>query len=326
MIDKVLITNKLAGFFKYLNIDNFIKVIIISFLYDKVNYIQEFVGNESALDMLDKYIYNLEHNLKRITKLDSYHSIYANYDYQNKNLKYYITSNYKKIEKIKLDKQEKKQILIQEFKMMMYKELEKIINIYSLNGRIISNSFYIEDLHGRYPEYGGDFSDIIDVFSDVEVCEINKINKRVKTFIDPEKKYFVYAEHFSQRNSEVTSYVKIWKMSMDKKMLYFAINNPKKYSEKMIEEFNKKYDYIFEANYKFFLTNKDVFSLIENYILHIRNRIDEENNVRYHQDLSVIFELMQKKKRISKYTSYLLHSTGENNKLEYKIMGGFIDG
>ena len=69
MIDKVLITNKLDGFFKYSNIDNFMKVIIISFLYDKVNYIQEFVGNESALNMLDKYIYNLEHNLKKFSKL-----------------------------------------------------------------------------------------------------------------------------------------------------------------------------------------------------------------------------------------------------------------
>lgn len=321
MMDKIFIANKLEKVFKQLNVDSFIKVIVISFFYDKINYMSKIVENKSALDMLDKYIYNLEHNLNKIVKLKKYHSIYAQYDYKSKSLKYFIASEYKKIEKLKINKEEKRKLLIQEFKIMMYKELEKIINIYSLNGKIISNSFYIEDKKGRYPDYEGDFSDIIDIFSDVEVCEFNDVDEKIKTYVDEEKKYFVYANHFSQRNSEVISYVKIWKMSMDKKLLYFAINNPKKYSERMIEEFNKKYDDIFKANYKFLLTNKDAFSLIENYVLHIRNKIDKEYNVRYHQDLSVIFELMQRKKRISKYSSYLLHATNINNRLYYKLIG-----
>lgn len=321
MINKILITNKLEKFFRHSNVESFIKVIIISFLYDKVNYIRKIVGNENALNMLNKYIYNLEHNLTKIKKLEKYHSIYAKYDYKDKNLKYFITNDYQKIENLKINKEEKKQLLIQEFKVMMYKELEKIINIYTFNGKIISNSFYIEDKNGRYPDYEGDFSDIIDIFSEVEVCEINKVDKKIKTYVDTEKNYFVYTDHFSQRNSEVISYVKLWKMSMDKKILYYAINNPKKYSEKMIEEFNKKYNNIFKTNYKFLLTNKNVFSLIENYILHIRNRIDAEYNIRYHQDLSVIFELMQKKHISSKYTSYLLHTTNVNKKLEYKLIG-----
>ena len=70
------------------------------------------------------------------------------------------------------------------------------------------------------------------------------------------------------------------------------------------------------------MKNKDAFSLLENYILHIRNRIDEDNNIKYHQDISVIFEMMQKSKRISKYTEYLLHTTNASNKLEYKLIGG----
>lgn len=322
MIDKILITNKLEKFFRYSNVDSFIKVIIISFLYDKVNYICEIVGNENALNMLEKYIYNLEYNLKKITKLDSYHSIYAKYDYKNKQLKYFMTNDYKKIKKVELNKEEKKQLLIQEFKIMMYKELEKIINIYSLNGRIVSNSFYIEDMQGRYPEYEGDFSDIADVFADVEVCCIDGLNRKIKTYIDNDKKYFVYSEHFSQRNSEVTSYVKLWRMFMDNKLFYFAVNNPKKYSEQMIREFNRKYASIFNTKYDFILKNKDAFSLLENYILHIRNRIDEDNNIKYHQDISVIFEMMQKSKIISKYTEYLLHTTNASNKLEYKLIGG----
>lgn len=318
MVDKILITNKLENFFITTNVDSFLKVLLISFLSDKTNYIEKIVGTENALNMLDKYIYNLEYNLKSFVKLNTYHSIYAKYEYKTKQLKYYMTNDYKKIDKIKLDKQEKKQLLIQEFKTMMYKELEKIINIYSLNGKIVSNGFYIEDSHGRYPEYDGNFSGIIDIFSDVEVCNIGNINEKIKTYIDKDKNFFVYSEHFSQRNSEVIGYVKLWRKFLNNKLLYFAMNNPKKYSEKMIKDFNQKYEYVLNSNYSFLLKNKDVFSLLENYLLHIRNRINAENNMQYHQDISVIFELMNKKNRISKYTDYLLHSSNDKSKLEYK--------
>ena len=58
-----------------------------------------------------------------------------------------------------------------------------------------------------------------------------------------------------------------------------------------------------------------MFSLIENYLLHIRNRINIENNVQYHQDLSVIFKMMSYKKNIAKVSEYLLHS---KNKLNFE--------
>ena len=114
-------------------------------------------------------------------------------------------------------------------------------------------------------------------------------------------------------------YVALWRNFLDNKLYCFAINNPKKYSEKMIKDFNTEYDYILSnEKYEFLLKNKDVFSLMENYILHIRNRIDIDNNIRYHQDLSVIFKMMNHKKHISKFSEYILHSSNIKNKLNFE--------
>ena len=319
MIDKVLITGKLENFFRKTNPESFLKVFIISFLFDKINYIEKIVGHENSLNMLDKYIYNLSQNIRTFKKIDKYHSIYAKYDFKSKCLKYYMTNNYKKIKSTTISTEDKKAIIIKEFKIMMYKEFETIINIYSLNGKIVSNGFYIEYRYGRYPEYEGDFSNIIDIFSDVEVCNITNLNDKIKTYVDEEKKYFVYAKHISQKNSEVMNYVAVWRKFIDNKLYYFAANNPKKYSEKLINDFNVEYEYILTNNkYKFLLKNNDVFSLIENYLLHIRNRIDIENNIQYHQDLSVIFKMMNHKKQISKVLEYVLHSSNSKNKLNFE--------
>ena len=90
MIDKILITKKLENFFIKTNPESFLKVFVISFLFDKTNYIEPIVGYESALNMLDKYIYNLENNIKAFKKLDKYHSIYAKYDFKAKSLQIFI--------------------------------------------------------------------------------------------------------------------------------------------------------------------------------------------------------------------------------------------
>jgi hypothetical protein len=315
LIDKVFITNKLEKFFRLVNPESFLKVFVISFLFDKTNYLEKIVGTENSLNMLDKYIYNLEHNLEKFKKLNKYHSIYANYDFKSKSLKYYMTNDYETLESF-VSKEEKKSFIIKEFKIMMYKELEVIINIYSLNDKIISNGFYIDDKKGKYPDYEGDFSDIIDIFSDYEVCNITNINDKIKIYLDNEKKYFVYSRHISQRNSEVINYVELWKKFIDTKLFYFAMNNPQKYTKKMIADFNNEYEYVLKADYAFLLDNKNVFDLIENYLLHIRNRVNIENNIKYHQDLSVIFKMMNNKKPISKFTDYVLNST--DCKLNYK--------
>ena len=319
MIDKVFITEKLEDFFRKTNPESFLKVFVISFLFDKINYIEKIVGYENSLNMLDKYIYNLCQNIKIFKKLDQYHSIYAKYNFKSKCIKYYMTNDYKKFKSTTISTKDKKDFIIKEFKTMMYKEFETIINIYSLNGKIVSNGFYIEDRYGRYPNYEGDFSNIIDIFSDVEVCNITNLNYKIKTYVDEEKKYFIYAKHISQRNSEVMGYVDLWRNFIDNKLYYFANNNPKKYSEKMINDFNTEYNYILSnGKYEFLLKNENIFSLIENYLLHIRNRIDRENNIRYHQDLSVIFKMMNYKKHISRLSEYVLHSSNTRNKLNFE--------
>lgn len=319
MIDKVLITDKLESFFKKTNPESFLKVFVISFLFDKIKYIENIVGYENSLNMLDKYIYNLGQNIKTFKKIDKYHSIYAKYDFNDKCFKYYMTNDYKKFKITNLSTEDKKTFLIKEFKIMMYKELETIINIYSLNGKIVSNSFYIKDRYGRYPDYEGDFSNIIDIFSDVEVCNITNLNNKIRIYIDKEKKYFVYAKHISQRNCEVLNYVTLWRNFIDNKLYYFAVNNPKKYTEKMINDFNKEYEYILSnGKYIFLLKNKDVFSLIENYLLHIKNRINIDNNIQYHQDLSVIFKMMSYKKHIGNFSDYVLHNSNTQNKLNFQ--------
>ncbi len=319
MIDKILITQKLENFFKNTNPESFLKIFVISFLFDKTNYIETIVGYESTINMLDKYIYNLEKNIKSFKRLEKYHSIYAKYEFKEKCLKYYMTADYTKLQSFSLNINNKKEILIKEFKIMMYKEFEKIINIYTQNGRIISNGFYIEDHYGHYPEYEGDFSNITDIFSEAEVCDILGINDTIITYIDENRKYFVYSKHISQRNSEVINYVELWKKFFDNKLYYFAVNNPKKYSEKIIVDFNNEYEYIIKKqNYNFLLHNTNTFSLIENYLLHIRNRINIENNIQYHQDLSVIFKMMAEKKNIDKLDQNLLHSVNSNNRLNFK--------
>ena len=319
MIDKILITQKLENFFKNTNPESFLKIFVISFLFDKTNYIETIVGYESTMNMLDKYIYNLEKNIKSFKRLEKYHSIYAKYEFKEKCLKYYMTADYTKLQSFSLNINNKKEILIKEFKIMMYKEFEKIINIYTQNGRIISNGFYIEDHYGHYPEYEGDFSNITDIFSEAEVCDILGINDTIITYIDENRKYFVYSKHISQRNSEVINYVELWKKFFDNKLYYFAVNNPKKYSEKIIVDFNNEYEYIIKKqNYNFLLHNTNTFSLIENYLLHIRNRINIENNIQYHQDLSVIFKMMAEKKNIDKLDQNLLHSVNSNNRLNFK--------
>ena len=45
MIDKFLITGKLENFFRKTNPESFLKVFVISFLFDKINYIEKIVGH-----------------------------------------------------------------------------------------------------------------------------------------------------------------------------------------------------------------------------------------------------------------------------------------
>ena len=72
MIDKIFVTKKLEAFLNKTNPESFLKVFVISFLYDKVNYIEKIVGHDNCLNMLDKYIYNIEQNIKSFKNLIQY--------------------------------------------------------------------------------------------------------------------------------------------------------------------------------------------------------------------------------------------------------------
>ena len=191
MIDKIDITKRLTRFFKRTNIESFFKIIIVSYLYDKTNHLEKIVGKENSIAMLDKYIYNLQENVIAFKKIEKYHSIYVQYNYNEKKVYYHVSNNYNKL--TESNKKSSKEQIIKEFKIMIYKELEKIVNIHRKSGKIFSNGYNIEDEDGRYPDNGGHYSNIIDIFAEYEVCDILGINDNIIVYLDETKENFVYA-------------------------------------------------------------------------------------------------------------------------------------
>ena len=305
MIDKIEITKKLTQFFRRTKIDSFFKIIIVSYLFDKTSHLENIVGKENSIAMLDKYIYNLQENVIEFKKIEKYHSIYVHYNYDEKKVYYYMSNNYNKL--TELEQKKSKERIIKEFKIMIYKELEKIVNIHRKGGKIFSNGYYIEDEEGRYPEYGGHYSNIIDIFADYEVCNILGINDNVIIYIDESKENFVYSRHISEKNSQVMCYVELMRKIISEKLFYFAMNNPKKYSTIMIDNFNKKYNYILNKKYYLNLKRDDVFSTIETYLIYIVENPYDEKNLRYHRDLKYIFNEIGKKEGIKNIDRLLLN-------------------
>lgn len=84
------------------------------------------------------------------------------------------------------------------------------------------------------------------------------------------------------------------------------MKDPINYFEIFLKDFNGRYGYVLDNN-KFLLKNKDIFSLIENYILHIRNKINSDKNLQYHIELSKLFEIINKKVKIENINIYLLN-------------------
>ena len=97
MIDKIDITKRLTRFFKRTNIESFFKIIIVSYLYDKTSHLEKIVGKENSIAMLDKYIYNLQENVIVFKKIEKYHSIYVQYNYDEKKVYYHVSNNYNKL-------------------------------------------------------------------------------------------------------------------------------------------------------------------------------------------------------------------------------------
>lgn len=78
------------------------------------------------------------------------------------------------------------------------------------------------------------------------------------------------------------------------------------YFEIFLKDFNERYGYVLDNN-KFLLKNQDIFSLIENYILHIRNKINSDKNLQYHIELSNIYDEINKKANIKDINNYILN-------------------
>ena len=110
-------------------------------------------------------------------------------------------------------------------------------------------------------------------------------------------------------------YARLLKEIIGQKEYHLACLDPKLYTFEIINSFEKKYETVFYNDYDFFLDDKRAFSLIENYLLHIRNKINEENNLRYHKDIT--FALKQIIKNLPKnnenYNKFLLNIENRTN-------------
>lgn len=213
MINRDLLIIKLRDFLNRINTDDILRIMIIKFFTDKIDYLKDVVSEEILRVLVDKWINNFLNNVEGFKKINNYDYIYVKYNFKDKKIYYNVSNKYLKINDLKLSKSDRNDLVINEFKIMFYKEIENIINIIVFNSKVLSNGFYI-NLGNRYPEYGGDFSDIIDVFSENEVCKILKLDSKFKKYISND--YYIYEPHISKRNSEVIGYVDFLKQVIRK--------------------------------------------------------------------------------------------------------------
>lgn len=213
MINRDLLIIKLRDFLNRINTDDILRIMIIKFFTDKIDYLKDVVSEEILRVLVDKWINNFLNNVEGFKKINNYDYIYVKYNFKDKKIYYNVSNKYLKINDLKLSKSDRNDLVINEFKIMFYKEIENIINITVFNSKVLSNGFYI-NLGNRYPECGGDFADIIDVFSENEVCKILKLESKFKKYIS--SNYYIYEPHISKRNSEVIGYVDFLKQVIRK--------------------------------------------------------------------------------------------------------------
>ena len=102
-------------------------------------------------------------------------------------------------------------------------------------------------------------------------------------------------------------YIEFMRKIISEKLFYFAMNNPKKYSNVIIEKINKKYDYILKNKHNYLLKKEDIFSSIETYLIHIVENPYDERNLRDHKDLKYIFNEIGKKEGMKNIDRLLLN-------------------
>lgn len=272
MISKELLRSKIEQHCKRNKIDNFIKACIINYLYDKSKYQSQYIEEKALLNMIDKNIYNLSVNLIEVIQIKHKAEIYIEYNERAKTLSYCIASKYKGIQE--------KEFVLSELKAMIYKELEKISNLYLKRNEIFSNGFYLENIAKTRA--------LVDIFSDLEAALY--INLKPKYQLHLGNGYYILTRHQSD-NSEVLGYAEIVKKLIGEKLYYYAINNPKLYSQKLRETFTNEYGDM---------------GLIESYLIAIKQESDIARKIQYHKQISKILYGYGQKANLQDIEIYLI--------------------
>lgn len=272
MISKELLRSKIEQHCKRNKIDNFIKACIINYLYDKSKYQSQYIEEKALLNMIDKNIYNLSVNLIEVIQIKHKAEIYIEYNERAKTLSYCIASKYKGIQE--------KEFVLSEFKAMIYKELEKISNLYLKRNEVFSNGFYLENIAKTRA--------LVDIFSDLEAALY--INLKPKYQINLGHGYYILTRHQSD-NSEVLGYAEIVKKLIGEKLYYYAVNNPKLYSQKLRETFTNEYGDM---------------GLIESYLIAIKQESDIARKIQYHKQISKILYGYGQKANLQDIEIYLI--------------------
>lgn len=272
MISKELLRSKIEQHCKRNKIDNFIKACIINYLYDKSKYQSQYIEEKALLNMIDKNIYNLSVNLIEVIQIKHKEEIYIEYNERAKTLSYCIASKYKGIQE--------KEFVVSELKAMIYKELEKISNLYLKRNEIFSNGFYLENIAKTRA--------LVDIFSDLEAALY--INLKPKYQLNLGNGYYILTRHQSD-NSEALGYAEIVKKLIGEKLYYYAVNNPKLYSQKLRETFTNEYGDM---------------GLIESYLIAIKQESDIARKIQYHKQISKILYGYGQKANLKDIEIYLI--------------------
>ena len=272
MISKELLRSKIEQHCKKNKIDNFIKACIINYLYDKSKYQSQYIEEKALLNMIDKNIYNLSVNLIEVIQIKHKEEIYIEYNERAKTLSYCIASKYKGIQE--------KEFVVSELKAMIYKELEKISKLDLKRNEIFSNGFYLENIAKTRA--------LVDIFSDLEAALY--INLKPKYQLNLGNGYYILTRHQSD-NSEVLGYAEIVKKLIGEKLYYYAVNNPKLYSQKLRETFTNEYGDM---------------GLIESYLIAIKQESDIARKIQYHKQISKILYGYGQKANLQDIEIYLI--------------------
>lgn len=272
MISKELLKSKIEQHCKRNKIDKFIKACIINYLYDKSKYQSQYIEEKALLNMIDKNIYNLSVNLIEVIQIKHKAEIYIEYNERAKTLSYCIASKYKGIQE--------KEFVLSELKAMIYKELEKISNLYLKRNEIFSNGFYLENVAKTRA--------LVDIFSDLEATLY--INLKPKYQLNLGNGYYILTRHQSD-NSEVLGYAEIVKKLIGEKLYYYAVNNPKLYSQKLRKTFTNEYGDM---------------GLIESYLIAIKQEPDIARKIQYHKQISKILYGYGQKANLQDIEIYLI--------------------